>query len=186
MRSPGCWPVAALLALIPLFGVARHVGAQTAPDCASEPAFAWLDFWVGRWDVYVQETLVGRDDVEKVLDGCAVTESWTSATGQRGFSLFYFRPDQGAWRQVWVTENALGRGGLKEKEQVMRLPDGGVRFQGEVRLATGGAYLDRTTLTPLPDARVRQHIEISTDGGETWQTTFDAVYVPRGRPVRRP
>jgi hypothetical protein len=36
--------------------------------------------------------------------------------------------------------------------------------------------LDRTTLTPLPDDRVRQLIEISRDRGVTWQTNFDAYY----------
>jgi hypothetical protein len=36
--------------------------------------------------------------------------------------------------------------------------------------------LDRTTLTPLSDGRVRQVIEISRDHGTTWQTGFDAYY----------
>lgn len=179
----------ALKALMPALilafaGIPLQLAAQAAPSCAGEPAFARLDFWVGQWDVYVQEVLVGHDDVEKVLDGCAVTESWTSATGQHGFSLFYFRPHEDTWRQVWVTDNALGRGGLKEKELVEGLPDGGIRFQGEVPLPDGGRYLDRTSLTPLSGGRVRQHIEISSDGGRTWQTTFDAVYVPSGQRPR--
>lgn len=42
---------------------------------------------------------------------------------------------------------------------------------------TGGRRcLDRTTLTPLPGGGLRQVIEISTDQGATWQTTFVAEY----------
>jgi hypothetical protein len=40
--------------------------------------------------------------------------------------------------------------------------------------------LDRTTLTPLADGRVRQVIERSSDGGTTWTTGFDAMYVRAG------
>jgi hypothetical protein len=153
--------------------------AQSAPACSSDSAFAWLDFWVGRWDVYVHDRRVGQDDVAKILSGCAVTESWTSASGQHGFSLFYFLPVPRTWRQVWVTDNALTRGGVKEKELVERFADGGVRFQGTLRLPGGGSYLDRTTLTPLASNRVRQVIETSTDDGHSWQTSFDAVYIRR-------
>ncbi|MGD8277921.1 MAG: hypothetical protein PVH00_07835, partial [Gemmatimonadota bacterium] len=81
------------------------------------------------------------------------------------------------------TGSALAPGGTKQKALVARLEDGGVRFQGTITAADGRRWLDRTTLTPLPDRRVRQHIEISTDGGATWRTTFDAFYVPD--PARR-
>lgn len=151
--------------------------AQAAPPaCADVPGFAELDFWLGEWVVRVGEQEVGRNRIEKVLGGCAVEEHWTGAGGQRGQSLFYFVPALEEWRQVWVTETATGTGGVKEKRLVERLAGGGVRFQGEVPVAGGGSYLDRTTLTPLDGGRVRQHIEISTDGGATWRTTFDAVY----------
>ncbi len=81
---------------------------------------------------------------------------------------------------MWVTENATVPGGVKEKRLIERLEDGSVRFQGEIPMENGEGYLDRTTLTPLPDGRVRQHIEVSTDRGAAWRTTFDAVYVPVG------
>jgi len=72
----------------------------------------------------------------------------------------------------------LGRGGVKEKTLVEVLEGGGVRFQGRIPLKGGGSYLDRTTLTPDAEGHVRQVIEVSTDGGSTWRTTFDALYVP--------
>ena len=71
-------------------------------------------------------------------------------------------------------------GGLKEKELIESLPGGAIRFQGTIPLPDGRSYLDRTTLTPERDGRVRQVIEISVDGGATWEVRFDAMYVPRG------
>ena len=65
----------------------------------------------------------------------------------------------------------------KEKRRVDAEAPGAVRFQGEIPLAAGGSYLDRTTLTPLDGGRVRQVIEVSRSGGDAWQTVFDAVYV---------
>jgi hypothetical protein len=37
-----------------------------------------------------------------------------------------------------------------------------------------------TILLPIAGGAVRQHIEVSMDGGASWRTTFDAEY----RPVR--
>jgi len=149
---------------------------DTMRACADDSTFALLDFWVGSWNVYVGSQLAGTDHVEKVLDGCAITESWTAANGGTGHSLFYVHPADRRWRQVWVTARALAPGGVKEKTQLDPLPGGAIRFQGEIRDTTGRAWLDRTTLMPNPDGTVHQVIEMSTDGGTTWRATFDAVY----------
>jgi hypothetical protein len=68
-------------------------------------------------------------------------------------------------------------GAVKEKAQVEDAPAGSVRFRGEIPLRDGRKLLDQTTLTPLPDGRVRQVIEQSNDGGKTWRTVYDAIYV---------
>lgn len=72
---------------------------------------------------------------------------------------------------------------MKEKAQVESQPDCGIRFRGEIPLKDGRKLLDQTTLTPLPDGRVRQVIEQSLDGGVTWRTGYDACYV---RKVKKP
>jgi hypothetical protein len=56
------------------------------------------------------------------------------------------------------------------------LTGGGIRFQGEIALPDGRLLLDRTTLAAEPNGEVRQVIEVSRDGGDTWRTTFDARY----------
>ncbi len=178
MMRPARAPLlaAALLAL-----TAGHAAPQqpAVPPCADVPGFSTLDFWVGKWDVLVNGETVGTNSIQKILDGCAVTELWRGSGGSEGRSLFYYTPATDTWKQVWVTVGAAAPGGVKEKTLIARYDDGGVRFQGEIALPDGRAYLDRTTLTPLDGDRVRQHIEVSTDGGESWRTTFDAVYVRR-------
>lgn len=147
-----------------------------APSCASQPLFSALDFWVGEWTVWVGDQQAGINRIAKILNGCAITEEWVGAGGSEGRSLFYVPPASDHWRQVWITGNALTPGGTKEKtQQLESLPGGAVRFQGTIRSADR-EWLDRTTLTPNADGTVRQHIEISVDGGVSWRTTFDAVY----------
>jgi hypothetical protein len=165
--------------------VAGTVAATSSPTPAPQPApsscstvdgFHTLDFWVGTWRVTSGGRYAGTDAVERILDDCAVVETWADADGSHGMSLFYYDAFAQTWTQVWVTDRATARGGLKEKFLVARFPDGGVRFQGRLPGAPGSAtILDRTTLTPAPDRTVHQLIEISRDGGSTWTTTFDAI-----------
>lgn len=165
-------------ALLAVLSCSTGLAAQSSISACSETAaYDMLDFWVGEWTVLVGETEVGTNRIAKILDGCALEERWTAANGGEGRSLFYYVPAAGEWRQVWVTATATEPGGVKEKRLVERFEDGGVRFQGEIALADGTLYLDRTTLLPLPGGRVRQLIEVSTDGGDSWRATFDAVYV---------
>jgi hypothetical protein len=159
-------------------GLTTPAAAQAPGGCATDSMYAALDFWLGTWRVYVGDSLVGTNRITKVLRGCAVTEEWRDAHGVEGHSLFYVIPSERLWKQVWVTEAAQRTGGVKEKQLIARLPDGGVRFQGQLRRPDGGIVLDRTTLSPLPAREVRQLIEISSDGGASWRVTFDARYRP--------
>ena len=148
-----------------------------APACDDAETYHALDFWVGTWDVYVESQRVGRNRIEKVLDGCAVMEHWSARDGGDGKSLFFVDYDN-RWVQVWISEFARTPGGVKEKVMVDDPPEGAVRFQGVVRHLTAGEWLDRTTLTPREDGTVHQLIEVSEDRGLTWNPTFDAVYRP--------
>ena len=148
-----------------------------ASEVCDDPLYRALDFWVGEWRVVDADGVVqGHNRIEKILAGCAVLEHWTAAGGSEGKSLFYVDPAKGRWNQVWVTESAGSPGGTKEKAHIETLSDGAVRFQGTIVLADGREVLDRTTLTPLPDGRVRQHIQNSGDGGETWTAGWVGFY----------
>jgi hypothetical protein len=152
---------------------AAEAAADACPAGSNQP----LAFWFGRWDVYADGKLDGRNFVESALGGCAVIEYWDDASGSRGMSLFYFEPHQRQWKQVWVTNHALAPGGLKEKTMIYATADR-VRFQGIVWAAPDRMILDRTTLSKVDGGRVAQVIELSRDGGSTWTKAFDAIYRP--------
>ena len=158
------------LVWLPLLSFAQTPASH---PCEQDAAYHKLDFWVGHWDVYNADgSKDGTNDIQKVLNGCAITENWHDVTGGEGKSLFYYQKATKQWKQVWVTD----MGPMKEKKLVEEFKDGGVRFQGEIPHLNGGSHLDRTTLTPLPQDRVRQVIEISKDDGKTWEKVYDAEY----------
>lgn len=159
-----------------LFMIARLTAATAdRPPAAREAVQHVLDFWVGEWEVYdnASHQLDGHNRIEKVLKGEAIIEHWSDANGSAGKSWFYFYRPENRWKQVWVTDD----GGVKEKAQVADAPAGSVRFRGEIPLPDKHKLLDQTTLTLLPDGRVRQVIEQSRDGGITWHTVYDANYI---------
>ena len=171
--APGASPVA----WTPMMVITYARRAVAPGPCAVDPSFHDLDFWLGDWKVSTADGKpAGTNRIEKILDGCAVTETWRDIDGNEGRSLFFHPPGMSAWKQVWVTAHAKSVGGAKEKDLVARGDDGSLMFRGELPLLSGGTILDRTTLTPLPGGKVRQRIETSRDRGASWTTTFDAVY----------
>jgi hypothetical protein len=149
-------------------------GAVFAGELPPPPELHQLDFWVGEWEVFLASGPKDGDNrIEKILGDFALQENWTGNDGHAGKSWFYFYRPEKRWKQIWVTDDGF----VKEKVQVNHPPDKGLRFRGEIPLQDGRRLLDQTTLTPLPDGRVRQVIEQSLDGGATWQTGFDAYYV---------
>ena len=152
----------------------RAGGYTPARDCTG-PEYRRLDFWLGAWEVKDPAGGLEGDNLIAPIDGgCAVRESWTGHDGGTGTSLFWFDRALGRWKQVWVTS----AGGWKEKTEQPGAVAGAVRFAGELPRPGGGTVLDRTTLTPLPDGRVRQVIEQSADGGATWKT-WEGLYARR-------
>lgn len=152
--------------------------AQPARTGCRGPEFRQFDFWIGDWEVRgPQGRLLGHNRITAILEGCALREEWTSADGTNiGTSHNAYDPNDGRWHQDWV-DNGPTRltlvGGLAGREMVLeqRAPSGG----------TAPAQFQRITWTPLADGRVRQHWQVSSDGGATWTTAFDGFYAPRAR-----
>ena len=162
---------------------AAALAAQSAPVAATAPCRTTevarsLDFWIGDWDVYVGKQLAGRDIVERLVGGCAMTERWRDAQGGEGISLFAYDARKDLWTQTWVTDDSSAPGGIKFKVLRAHGP-GTTTFQGEIEGKTGAVFYDRTILTAMPDGRVHQEIQVSRDGVD-WRTGFDAIYLPHG------
>jgi len=158
--------------------------AKSASVCRDVARLHALDFWIGHWDVSWSGQHVGTNVVATILGDCAITERWRDVEGGEGFSLFYYDVTQQRWKQVWVTDSPFRTGGTKEKaEQTELTGENQIRFLGRYPGADGALPItDRTTLTKRDDGTVRQLIEVSLDGGKTWQTRFDGIYRRSARP----
>ncbi len=166
-----------LLLFIVLFfsNIALAQNAQPVFPCEDDARFAEFDFWIGRWDVHVASgQLAGENRIERAERGCVLIETWQSARGGTGMSVNYVDKITDEWVQVW---NAAGgsqiniRGGLT---------DDGMRLVGTIHYVANGTTLPfRGLWTPLPDGRVRQFFEQSTDAGETWTPWFEGFYTKK-------
>lgn len=158
------------------FSSASTAQPQARSDCSRNEQLALLDFWAGQWRV-LDETgqVMGSNRIYRLLNGCVIQERWQGSTGGVGISLFFVDPESGTLKQVWVTGQALLPGGTKEKLVIESDPGASVVFQGSYP-ADGVTILDRTTLTRLDNGDVLQLIEISRDGGQTWESGFRGIY----------
>ncbi|MDB2499584.1 hypothetical protein N9X40_01885 [bacterium] len=77
--------------------------ATEEPETTLASAF---EFWVGDWDLTwtnANGTLgTGTNRIEKILDGKALQENFSAASGFKGRSLSVYNPKTQVWRQSWV------------------------------------------------------------------------------------
>ena len=160
---------AAALALT--FTQGLRAQSPTPPPC-STAEYRQFDFWAGEWDVATKDgKAAGTSSVTRILGGCALLEEWTSLTGpSRGQSFNIYDSRTRRWHQSWVDNGGL-----------LALFDGGLRngamvLEGDGAGPNGTTVRTRMTFTPLPDQRVRQLWESSSDKGVTWTPIFDGYY----------
>ena len=151
--------------------------ASPAPASAcSAPEYRQFDFWLGDWDVCdAGDTKPSmRIRIEKILDGCALRESYQDVDGMVGESLNVYDAGRKAWQQTWATNRG----------QVLLL-DGHLEVGRMVFRATeqtpSGTVLWRAAWIPQ-GAEVRETAETSSDGGKTWKPKFDIVFRKRPSP----
>ena len=136
-------------------------------------AFRQFDFWIGEWDVTNSKPPAGRtpppakSKISRILNGCAVLEEYETPSGYAGKSLNFY--DGKKWHQTWIDNGA----------QPLFI-EGGMDGASMVLADSGKA--NRITWTPMAGGKVRQHWETSKDGGKTYETAFDGLYTPRGKP----
>jgi len=145
--------------------------APTFP-CEEDTSFAEFDFWVGAWDVHIADgTFAGSNVIERAQRGCVLIENWNSASGGSGMSINYVDKRTGEWVQIWNDANGNQiniRGGLTGE---------GMHLAGTIHyVANGTSAAFQGLWTLLPDGRVRQYFQQSSDGGETWTAWFEGFY----------
>jgi hypothetical protein len=169
------WPRIVLVsaALIATAFFAPRAVTQTAANakaCAT-PAHRQFDFWRGTWNVTQNGKVAGTNRIEVVLDGCALLESWTGASGTTGRSLNIYDATREVWHQTWVDSS----GSLLTLEG--KFIGGAMVLEGVAAPEKGAASArQRITWTALTNGDVRQFWQSSTDDGRTWKTEFDGLY----------
>ncbi len=143
---------------------------QRLTPCTSAK-YREFDFWIGHWQVVnPQEQPVGSNTISTILDGCALTESWTSALGGKGFSINYYDNATDSWTQTYRDNTGVIanwpdlRGGLRDGAMVLENRDNPQSYS-------------RWTWTRINADKVRQMAEVSSDGGENWQVVWDSYYL---------
>jgi len=146
-------------------------GAVSSP-CVSNPDRHRFDFWVGEWQVTTPDGhAVGSSSVQSMAGGCGLLENWTASNGTTGKSLNAFNPVAKQWQQYWV-----GQGGAVTEYRESEWHDASLSFIARPAASSPGQPIQRLTFTPVNDSTVRQHGELSKDGGSTWTTTYDFYY----------
>ncbi len=145
---------------------------RKAHPCEYDDDYRRFDFWIGDWNVLMNGQQVGTNTIQRLLDGCALLENWTSARGVEGKSLNTYDPQVGKWRQHWVSAN----GTVSEYLEVETPPGANIRFLAKQH-ENGKDLLRRMTFTRVAEDTVRQFIEDSEDDGTTWKVSFDGTYV---------
>jgi hypothetical protein len=143
--------------------------AGATPSC-SAPEYRQFDFWIGDWDVYdVGDSKPSmRIQVEKILDGCALRETYRDVNGMLGESLNLYDAARKVWQQTWATN----RGQVLLLEG--NLENGRMAFRATEQTADG-PLLWRAIWIPQ-GREVRETAETSADGGKTWKPKFDIVF----------
>jgi hypothetical protein len=160
--------------------LATDVIAQASPPsppavCENNPGFDQWDFWVGEWNVYTNDesrTLSGTNSITKHYANCLIQETWMSAGGSGGFSINYYNPVRGQWRQVWVSNGYSidYTGGLNEQGQMV--------LEGELdNYALNNSAPFRGTWMPQENGEVVQRFEIYNAGTDSWSIWFEGRYV---------
>jgi len=149
---------------------ATPASAPKGPPC-SAGAYRQFDFWVGEWEVQTPKgTAAGDNKVEKILDGCALRESWTAADGSHGSSLTSYDAPAGRWTQTFVDD--LGMVLVLDGE----FRDGKMVLSGRRSGSKGTSMLNRIVWQKLEGDRLRQRWEQSGDDGRNWTLLFEGIY----------
>lgn len=135
-----------------------------------------FDFWLGQWDVTAagQPSATARSSITSVQGGCAVLEEYQTQSGFSGMSINFYDSTTELWHQSW-----MGNGGGAVHLQGNLVDGAMVLSDADLLVSEKSGTINRVTWSLLDDGRVRQHWQNSSDGGQTWTTSFDGYYARR-------
>lgn len=144
--------------------------APKASPCAA-PEYHQFDFFVGDWDAFDIDkpgTVVARNRVDSILEGCVVLEDYEETSGHHGQSFSIYDATKKVWHQTWVTnrgELLLLDGEFRDGPMVLIGHD---IHEGKPREVRG--------VWKAENGGVRETAVESFDGGKTWNSWFDLMF----------
>ena len=168
INALSCRCLVAIAAALLVPGVSA---AQSPPPPTCDTAeHRQFDFWIGDWEVTTPDGKpAGRNSITREMKGCVLHEHWKGAGGMNGESFNIWDRVKKRWHQTWVNDI----GNLLQLEGALQ--NGSMQLMGPSGPAER-PVMNRITWTPATDGSVRQHWEVSNDGGKTWTTAFDGRY----------
>jgi Tetratricopeptide repeat len=142
------------------------------------PEFHKFDFWVGDWEVQSPTGQpLGTNLITREQDGCVLVEHWKSGRGyETGTSFSYYNFHDKKWHQFYLANQGdpaaypPTTGELQDGKMVLENRDDPKSYS-------------RWTYYVVAPGKVRQMSEFSADGGKTWQTNWDSIYVKKDSSV---
>jgi hypothetical protein len=160
--------------------------AVTPVAACATPEHRQFDFWVGDWDVSVHArasptsdewaVAKGRQRIEAILGGCAISESFTAEGPKQpwaGRSFSSWQATLGKWRQTWVDDSGsflAFTGGIE---------DGEMRLYGEPRTVKEASFQMRMVFKNISAESLRWEWQRSTDSWATSTVMMTVDYARR-------
>lgn len=145
---------------------------KNAHPC-DEGAFRDFDFWVGEWDVTAAGATAGTSSIQQILNQCVIFENYTGQGGYAGKSLNIYDTSTKEWKQFWVDNS----GSLVEFHG--QYADGKFEYHADTVQPDGKRVQRRMIFVKMPEGKVRQYSEQSSDGGKTWSLEYDLLYTKK-------
>lgn len=131
-----------------------------------------LDFWLGTWDVTWTGGGRGTNTIRRILDDRVIEESFDGADSDNrliGRSLSVRDATDGRWRQTWVDSTGA------YLDFVGVVADGRIAFIRD-KSVDGQVVHDRMVWLDVTSESLRWQWQRSTDGGTTWDLTWEIDY----------
>ena len=180
-KLPAPFPAALVVFLAASASLVRATSPPPPPAPCSGPEWTGLDFWLGEWEASWPASPgtpagTGTNRVEKILDGCVVSENFAGngpgALVGRSYSTF--NPQRKLWRQTWVDNQASYLdfvGDLSKPDEKIFSMDATGRDGKPVRM--------RMVFHHITADSFDWRWEKSADGGKTWQLQWPIRYTRR-------
>jgi hypothetical protein len=160
------------LTILLLFFTLSNLSAQTAPCPCCNEAFQAFDFWVGDWEVVdTSGTIVGENTIEKLENGCVLTEHWRGSSGSTGRSFNHYNYQDSTWNQTW-----MDNGGRPLVLKGKATPGVMTMRSAAQTGRTGNLYFNEITWTANDDGTVTQKWDVLDADGALLQVAFLGIY----------